>query len=191
MQRVICDQCLRSLTILLVVIMVVLAGILTPWWMKMRFYSEHIETMSNQIVRFESMLARHPQLEAQLGQMRQQLATSDYFLEAANPALAAADLQQRVRRVIESNGGQLVSTQNLTSPANDELIEVIIRVRMTGGIESLGRALYELEGGSPLLLVDNLGVRSNKRYLGRGQNRVVEFHQDVNFDLIGFLQRRG
>ncbi len=191
MQRVICDQCLRSLTILLVVIVVVLAGILTPWWMKMRFYSEHIETMSNQIVRFESMLARHPQLEAQLGQMRQQLATSDYFLEAANPALAAADLQQRVRRVIESNGGQLVSTQNLTSPANDELIEVIIRVRMTGGIESLGRALYELEGGSPLLLVDNLGVRSNKRYLGRGQNRVVEFHQDVNFDLIGFLQRRG
>ena len=191
MQRVICDQCLRSLTILLVVIVVVLAGILTPWWMKMRFYSEHIETMSNQIVRFESMLARHPQLEAQLGQMRQQLATSDYFLEAANPALAAADLQQRVRRVIESNGGQLVSTQNLTSPADDELIEVIIRVRMTGGIESLGRALYELEGGSPLLLVDNLGVRSNKRYLGRGQNRVVEFHQDVNFDLIGFLQRRG
>ena len=186
-----CENCMRSLAILLLLLIVIFSIVLLPWWQKMEFYADQIETLASQITKFESMQARKPGLEKQLQTIRQHLNRNNYFLTADTPALAAADLQQRVKLAVETNGGQLVSTQNMTNPKDEKLVEVIIRVRMNGGGDVLAKVLHNLESGKPLLLVDNLTVRSNKRYKGRGRDRVVEFHQDTNFDLIGFLRGAG
>lgn len=186
-----CDQCLRSLSILLLLLACLLSLILLPWWQKMRFYDDEITKMAARVSNYESVLARKPMLEQQLKEIRERLQRNNYFLQAETPQLAAADLQQKVKQAVESNGGQLVSTQNITDPKQEKLVEVIIRIRMNGGAAVLSRVLHELESGTPLLMVDNLTIRSNKRYRGRGRSRVVEFHQDTNFDLIGFLREKG
>ncbi len=185
------QRCLKSLALLGVILALVLAAILVPWWQKMSFYGERIDQMAMRIGKFESMLARKPALERELQELRKQQNRTHYHLSAQTPALAAADLQQRVKRAVEGNGGQLVSTQNLTDPKDEKLVEVVIRVRMNGDASSIARVLHELESGKPLLLIDNLTIRSSKRYRGRGRNRQVEFHQDTHFDLIGFLRGGG
>jgi general secretion pathway protein M len=182
------QRCLRSLAILVAVLIILLGSLLVPWWEKMAFYDDRIEQMATRIGKYESMLARKPLLEAELQGLQRLQNRTNYHLSAGTPALAAADLQQRVKRAVEGNGGRLVSTQNLTDPKDEKLVEVVIRVRMNGDVGSVARVLYELESGKPLLLVDNLTIRSSKRYRGRGRNRKVEFHQDTHFDLIGFLK---
>ena len=61
-------------------------------------------------------------------------------------------------------------------------------VRMNGGADILAEVLHVLEEGRPLLFVENLSIRSNKRVRGRRSNRVTEYTLDTTFDLVGFLR---
>lgn len=183
-----CTSCLRSLGILLGLLLVIGSLVLTPWWQKLDEYHRKIEQHTAQISRFQQMQARRPALERELQQLRGQIDRNNLFISAETAALAAADLQQRVKQAVASAGGQLVSTQNLTEPAGDRLTEIVIRVRMNGDGDVLLKVLHGLESNRPLLLVDNLTVRSNKRFKGRGRERLVEFNIDTYFDLIGFLR---
>ena len=182
------SHCLRALAVLLVVVVLAASAALLPWWQKMRFYDEQSGSYLAQLERYRNMTQRRPVLLAQLAAIREQLSLSEYYIDAATPALAAAELQKRAKQVVEQAGGKLVSTQNIAGSIQENSDRIAVRVRMTGGVDIVAEVLHALEGGRPLLFVENLTIRSNKRVRGRRGNRTTEFVLDSTFDLVGFLR---
>ena len=78
---------------------------------KYRFYQTNIEELQTRLQIFDNMLATRDELTAKIQQVRQDQSFKTHLLQQVSPTLAATDLQQRVKRVVESSGGELVSTQ--------------------------------------------------------------------------------
>lgn len=176
--------------LLALVVLLLALAVLVPWWSKMRFYDAEIAAKSTQLERFQAMVARRPVLEAELNAAKRQLQRSNFYITADTPALAAAELQKKVKQIIESRGGHLVSTQNVDAFADEGPLQLAIRVRMTGDTPALTKVLYELENTRPLLFLDNLTLRTQRRVSGRGRNRTYEMVLDATFDLIAFLREQ-
>jgi len=182
-----CGNCVAALVLLLILLLATGGGLLFPWWNKMREYDDKTREFTATLERYQQVNARKEGLEAELQAARQRLSRSSYYLDATTPALAAAELQKQVKQVIEAQGAKLVSTQNLDSVAVETPARIVIRVRMNGEVEALSKVLHELEGGRPLLFVENMTVRSLRQVRGRGRERTAAFTLDINFDLVGYL----
>lgn len=181
-------HCLLSAALLLLMLLLLGSAILIPWWGKMQFYDEEIVAQAERLQRFKALNGSREALEAQLKQVRQQSARSSLYIKATTPALAAAELQKRVKQTVEAQGGKLVSTQNIVKAQSSDSDKIVIRVRMSGGVDVLMKVLHALEGEDPLLFVDNLSIRSHKRVRGRRNKRTTEYRIDIHFDLIGYLR---
>ena len=182
-------HCYAAAGLLAVIVLLVGSAVLTPWLNRMSEYDDRIATLLSQLGRYRAVVARGPELESQLAGARQQLQRSDFYINATTTALAAAELQKKAKQVVEQAGGTLVSTQNLAA-VQDDPDRLAVRVRMNGGADILAEVLHALEEGRPLLFVENLSIRSNKRVRGRRSNRVTQYTLDTTFDLVGF-QRGG
>lgn len=181
-------HCLLSAGVLLLLLVAVGAVVFLPWWAQMQHYDERAVELTERLARFRALSARRPLLESQLQQVRLQHRKNEYYIDAATPAVAAAVLQRKVKQVAESSGGELLSTQNLPQNPAEKPMQIAIRVRMSGDVSGLVKTLHELEGGRPLLFVDNLSIRSRKKVRGRRKNRTVVYRLDVRFDLSGYLR---
>jgi general secretion pathway protein M len=182
-----CASCFPALAVLVVLLMLVAGGILWPWGAKLREYDHKAGELAATLERYQQVNARKSRLEAELQAVRQQLGENNYYLDAATPALAAAELQRRVKEVVEGQGGKLVSTQNVDSTASETPARIAVRVRMNGDVDALTKVLHELEAGRPFLFVENLVIRSLRQVRGRGRERTTDFTLDINFDLVGYL----
>ena len=181
-------QCMLSAGLLLLILLLLGSVILVPWWGKMSFYEEETLEQTVRLQKFKALNNSRKALEAQLRNVRQQAARSSLYINATTPALAAAELQKRVKQTVETQGGKLVSTQNIAKGQATDSNEIVIRVRMSGGVDVLTKVLHKLEGEEPLLFVENLSIRSHKRVRGRRRNRTTQYRLDIHFDLIGYLR---
>jgi general secretion pathway protein M len=180
-------HCGLALGILLLILAVAGGGILWPWAAKLREYDDKAQELAGNLERYQQVNARKSRLEAELQEVRRQLGQNNYYLDATTPALAAAELQKLVKDVVEGRGGKLVSTQNVDAVAGEIPARIAVRVRMNGDVDAMTKILHELEGGRPLLFVENLSIRSLRQVRGRGRERVTDFTLDINFDLVGYL----
>ena len=167
---------------------------------KYRFYREHVEESQDRLQRLESMLATGPELEARIRQVRADSPIDLYTLKSAPPPIAATELQQQVKAVVESNGGNLVSTQILPVNVEGGFSKVTIRVQMTSDTDALQKVLYDLESHEPLLFIDNLQVRARpvrqpRRRLRGNAKPLPEAPSTVQlttrFELAGFMRGKG
>ena len=137
--------------------------------------------------RYESIARSRQQLQAQLAELAQRQAASGVYLRGETDALAAAELQESVNAAIDASGGALTSTQALTVTEADGFRRVAVRVQFTGTIESAHRAIYMLEADKPLLLIDNVDIRSSA-----SRRRAAQLTKNpalvVRFDLYGYLR---
>ena len=173
-----------SITLLLLF----LALLFVPWWMKMSFYSEISDTAVDRISRYQRALASRPLFEKQQQELQRKLKEHNYFIVAESPELAAADIQSKVKTIVAKSGGSLMSTQYLGKDKKNEKI-IQVKVRMKGRVDALYFVLYELESSLPVLKVDKLSVRSRVTAQGRGDNRVAGYSLDITFVVNGFMAR--
>jgi general secretion pathway protein M len=102
---------------------------------------------------------------ARLEEEKQQAAAIAGYLEGPSDALAAAQLQDRVRGVVEAAGGELRSTQIMPAEpvdASPGTRRATLRVQLMVAIDGLAEILYDLESGQPYVLIDELAVRSQR-----------------------------
>lgn len=158
------------------------------------YYQEHIERIQDRLERANSLLAQRPELEKQIKRVKQNESSNAYYLNQASPTIAATDLQQRVKTAIESNGGQLMSTQILPETSEGAFTKVAIRVQMTGDTEALQKTLYALEAQTPLLFVDNIQIRARpvrQPRRSRTEQPSVQISLTTQFELAGYLRGSG
>ncbi|HID44717.1 MAG TPA: hypothetical protein EYP34_03035 [Chromatiaceae bacterium] len=180
-------KCVLLLGGVALLILLLLAMILWPWWNKMQFYDAAATQSADRIERYQRLLDSRPQLAKRLKTLRQDLGKRGFFITAANQELAAAELQNRVKKIVSGAGGKLISTQKVDIDKDGDTREIEVKVRMKGDVEALAKVLHELEGHLPVLMVQNISVRSRRTVKGRRKNRVEGYELDVNFGLVGYL----
>jgi general secretion pathway protein M len=160
---------------------------------------ESLEEQRYQLRRFELVAA---QLEVRQTELARVLRTNEiavYALKHTSPALAAAELQETVKGLVVTNGGELTSVRVLPTKVDGKFERVSVNVRATLENEGLQNVLYALESATPYLQVENLSVSSRNR--GRSASRrvrrssqaasAVPTELEVTFDLAGLLASRG
>ena len=80
---------------------------------KYRFYQAHLEQQQGRVAQLERMAASREPIQRAIAGIQQDPAAATQYLPQSAPSLAAAELQQRVKSVVEAVGGTLRSTQAL------------------------------------------------------------------------------
>lgn len=135
---------------------------------------------------------QRPRLAELVAEAEARAADVTGYLEAVDEALAAAELQDRVKVVIEGAGGALRSAQSLRVEAVEDSPGVRragLQVRFIADIESLASILYELETGEPYLFVDALSIREPRRQRRRRDEPEGQPQLDVVLDLYGYMRK--
>lgn len=185
------SKCVLFLGVLFLAVALLLVMIFVPWWSRMQFYDATASQSADRIDRYQRLIDSRPVLGKRLKALRQDLRKRNYFIAAANQELAAAELQNRVKKIVTGAGGKLISTQKVDIDKDGDTREIEIRVRMKGDVEALAKVLHDLEGQLPIIMVQNISIRSRRTVKGRRQNRVEGYELDVSFGLVGYLPGGG
>jgi hypothetical protein len=127
-------------------------------------------------------------LEAEIKQTKEQVSSPNGFLESANESIAAAELQNRLKRAVEGANGDLRSVQVLPGQDNDGFRRVTVRGQILVSLAALQHVLYDLEGSEPYLFLDNIEIA--ERPDNHGSNAEADDPVlDVHFDVSGYMRR--
>ena len=186
----------RILAVFLVIapIGVVYSLVVEPILDAHRGYAETIEGSRELIERFGRIGATREPLERQLTEFQKRAKSTSGYLEAKSATLAAAQLQNRVKRIVTRNGGSIRSLQTLPSQNERDLERVSIRIQMTARIEQLQKIFHTFENGRTHLFVDdvNIRVQRTRRTRRRGKAPSVDKRLlSVRLNLYGFARREG
>jgi hypothetical protein len=126
-------------------------------------------------------------INGQLTQIRQVQASQSGFLDGANESLATAQLQNRIKTIVETGGGELRSTQVLPVRDEGKFRRIIVRGQMATNTAAMQRIFYDVEAAFPYLILDNIDMRA--RPSSRAQENVpTDTMLDVRFDLYGYVR---
>jgi general secretion pathway protein M len=149
---------------------VLVTAVAWPWASSMAELDREIATKTDQLQRYQRLLATLPGLRAELAQVQNNQDFKAFYYDAQTPALAGAQLQRELQQMVQAAGGRLISTQILPAPASDQPARVSVRTQLQGDTDALLEVLYRIEQARPFLFVDQVSVRSTSR---RVVNRAV------------------
>jgi general secretion pathway protein M len=182
-------QRILALLLLVGVIAVPYALIVEPLAAKHRDYRDTIAQDQDLLRRYRQIAADRPLLQARREQLRRDPISQGAYLSGGSEALVAANLQNRIKTVIEASGGRLASTQILQSSDEDGFRVVTIRVRMTADIDAASKTFYALEAGEPYLFVDSVDISSRQARRRRNQRTTNEkVDLNINYDVSGYMR---
>jgi general secretion pathway protein M len=143
--------------------------------------------------RFTGNLRDSKRLEAELASLRQSRSSEAIYLPEANQSLAGAALIGRLARLINQQGGTLVSSQILGGQEKAAIQPVTVHAHMRVSIDALAVILHQLETGYPAVFVDD--VRINARTVRRTSRsrdgpaeRSGDVLLDVTYTVTGYLR---
>jgi general secretion pathway protein M len=181
---------LRRAVALIILVMFPLLGyigVAEPLMEKYRTARATAERLASALARTDRGDDDVTALEAELAKLKARRPDAVEFLQSANDALAAAELQNRIKSAVEAAQGELRSTQILPVREEGSFRQVAVRGQMVVKLKALQRIFYQFESASPLLFLDNLEIRARgaQRNRGVGDDPLLE----VRFDLYGYLRR--
>ncbi len=176
---------LLALALALLVLVLLVAAIAIPAVLLHRYYDDRLFSMNKKIATFDRANAQR----ASLLEKREELRSQDsrkYYLKAATPALASAELQDAVKAIIEGAVGQgQVQNTQVAAPKDDGLVRnVSANFIFQTSMPNVRKILYAIETAQPYLLVDNLTLRAtvgSNHKSNPGQEPMVF----VQFDVAG------
>lgn len=185
----------RLAALLLLLALLVLLALGGRLWLGQRqFYQAHIEQLQDRLLRLQRMAALKPQLEQVIADLRADQSNAAQFLPGNAPPLAAAELQQRVKRTVEAAGGELLSAQVLPVVEEGGVLRISIGVGVQCGVSALQGILYTLETQQPLLFIDNLELSARLFRPRLPNNEIANYTRvqlNAQFEVSGYLPREG
>jgi general secretion pathway protein M len=152
-----------AMALLLGAVVFVLGAFIIPVYLLHRHYDFYLDKYSDELARYQRIAATRATLEAKLAAVKAREPRKG-FLKNASPGLAASEVQDVVKSLIEGNGGRLAVLQ--ISPHKDDgrFRQASVNVQMSASVPALRKILHALESAQPHLFVDSLTVRSNVGY---------------------------
>lgn len=186
----------ESRALALGLLVLVLAGLylllVQPLVAAYRDNDERIGELALRQAHSQRLALEQPALEAEHARLLRSRPAGGYYLTSQSEALATAELQAYVKRLIESAGGGLVSIQPIAQSSADARRRVKAQVRMQGNIAAVRAVLHGLESGSPWLLVDEVDLMQGRAMGGRRvPGAETAGPLEVSFNLTGFMRGEG
>lgn len=154
--------------------------------------SLEIETLRERELTYRQLIDQRDDLESRLGDVRNFEAANNYFLPEATFDLAAAGLSTKLKQVItdaaqKADRCQVLSSQNNRVQNSDPFQRVTVQIRMRCELPDFARVLHALEGGSPLLFVDELNLYQQPVFDVNAQQNMGSL--DATFNLSGYIRQ--
>jgi Tfp pilus assembly protein PilO len=151
----------------LIVLAVVVATIIGLWVYAIEPLQEWRRTATDLVPTREALLERRrllvgqrPVLAAELENVEKRLgAKAERLLKGPTPPLAASELQTLVKDLAEKAGAEMRSERILPLVDRGGLQEVPIEITVAAGLRETVRLLYELEGTTKILTLQDLKIR--------------------------------
>ncbi len=162
------------------------------WIGQYRLYQTNAERLQDRLHNLQRLATARPELEKAIQSIRDDQRTAAYFLPPAPPTLAAADLQQRVKSLVEGSGGSLLSVQALPAVEEGGVVRVAVSIALQGNVDSLQKMLHSLESQVPLLFVDNLEVTARQFRPRLPDGSVAPYTRiqlNGQFEVSGYLRK--
>lgn len=162
------------------------------WMGQYRLYQANTERLLDRLHNLQRLATARPELEKAIQSIRDDQRTAAYFLPSAPPALAAADLQQRVKSLVEGAGGNLLSVQALPVIEEGGVVRVAVGVTVQGDVGVLQKTLHGLESQVPLLFVDNLEVTARQFRPRLPDGKIAPYTRvqlNGQFEVSGYLRK--
>ncbi|MDS4019177.1 MAG: type II secretion system protein GspM [Candidatus Competibacter sp.] len=159
-----------------------------------RYYQTQVEQLQGRLEQLQRMAASREPIQQLIARIEQDHGVAARYLPQSVPALAAADLQQRVKAVVEAAGGTLRSTQALPPVEEGSAVKVTVSATLSGDTDSLRKILYDLESQTPLLFVDNLEVAARETRPRLSGGRLASYTRvqlNAQFEVSGYLHKEG
>lgn len=146
-----------------------------------------IARLQNNLARYRHIAEQRASREAELAALKRRAATEDGLLRGANETLMAAAIQNRIKALVDAAHGELKSMQILPAQADGRLRRITVRGQAAMTVEAAQRVFHDLEGGKPLLFLDNVGIRSREE-TRRRRERTEDGMLDIHLDVYGYAQ---
>jgi general secretion pathway protein M len=133
-------------------------ALVRPFLEAHRRYDESIARLSRSLEQQRTLAQEEPRIQQVMNERKRIDVARRHYLAERNATLASAELQGLVKGAVAQGRGELISMQVVSSPKQDALRQVTLRVRMRGDMGALQRMLHTLEGGLPILVVNQLSI---------------------------------
>jgi general secretion pathway protein M len=163
-----------------------LAGLLllslfaVPLWLLNQHYDLALETATSQMERYTRIVGMREGLQKKADEVKA-LAQTHHFLKSASPPIAAAELQEQAKTLLEANGAKLNSMQVLAHKDDGPYRQVSVNLQLAAPKNAIKAILYALESAKPYLFVDNLSIRTQTIFVPKSDPDLI-----VQFDLTGY-----
>jgi len=177
-----------ALLLLLAVLAAAVAAIAIPAMQLHAHYQSAIDQRVDRLSREQRIISMAPALQKQMVQL-QQLNPARFYLRNSNPVLAAAEIQENAKHLIDANGGKLLSMNILPPKDEGQLTRVGVNVQLTAGLDGVEKLFYGLETATPYLFINNLSIRTINAYTPPN-GTAPPLQLQVQFDLSGFARKK-
>jgi general secretion pathway protein M len=180
-----------ALGLLVAVLLAMLLLVVAPLLSSALELHEQKSELLFRLQRQRAVVARQESVAQNLSELKQQFAQQGYFTSSDTEALASAELQNIIKTAVNNVGGQLTSTQSLPSKTDQNFIQISVKVRMTGSMETLAGVLQSIEHAVPLLIITQLDITPV-----RGLHNPVTNKPDpsamlnVSFDVVSLMRNK-
>ena len=176
----------RGLAIGLLILFLTIGGLLLfiPVNMLHRYYDQSLDSMADYLGRYRHVVATHAEVQLALDQVKNKNGRQ-HFLRNTGAALAASEIQETAKSLMEANGGKLVSMQVVPFKDDGGYRRVTVNVQFISNMPTLRKILYAVETVQPYLLLDNISIRSQANTLNKG-TPVTEPELIAQFDVSGY-----
>ena len=192
MMQVIPDQKnSKSTALMLLVIALLLVYLLFFHWFALRHkeYAEEIGDLRTQLSRFQTVASRREPMQERLSRIRSSKSDASLFLDQPSFDEAAAAMSGNIGDIVRARANescQIVSRQPVRPRVQERFQKVTVNVRMRCDAEDFLDILYQMETGTPLILVDDVNIiRPRAR---RTRDAQTQGALDIRFNVSGYLR---
>ena len=164
--------------------------VLMPWYNSLSKTLDDIDEQVFRDKRYQSVIASREDVLIEIEQGRAEINALGYFSDQQKPSLAAAELQRRIKAIVQEAGGETSSTQVLPNKDQESLVRITVKVKLTGEMPMLKHILFEVETAKPLMMVESLTiVPGPKRRDRKTRKRVATGKIVVTLEVSSYIRK--
>lgn len=179
-----------ALGLLLVALAAIWSLLVEPLWARHQSALRSAEQSEALLLRYQRIAADRPALQDRLERVEEPRSDARRFLDGVSPDLVAAELQDRIKRAVESSGATLTSMRILAPEDQAGHRRVSLRVNLECETSALQELFHGIETAAPYLFLDNVDVRV-RRKAGQRRGAPAAGSLRVRFDVHGYMRAAG
>ncbi len=186
------DKQQRWLAIGLLLCIIISIGLLIfmPWYNNLTNTLEDIDEQKFRDKRYQRVIASREEVLVEIDKGRNEINALGYFNDKETPSLAAAELQKRIKEMVQNADGEISSTQVLPNKDQDGLLRITVKVKLTGDMEMLKNLLFEIEAEKPLMIVEKLTIVPGRKKRNRRTRKTEQTGKIVvTLEVSGYMRK--